>query len=365
MSSVLAGLSSVLDMAASGWDEAPFYPETPPGAQLISSAAVPTPTAPPNLDRDSCWALHDGAAGNRRQVLALAQALGLPAREWSLQASLPARWLAPRKGPGLGSAFGNEFAQTLRDHPPSLAIGCGRLAALATRQARGAGARAIQILDPRIAASHWDLVIAPQHDALQGDNVITLLGSLNPVDPAWLAQARELAPELGDLPQPRTAVLIGGPTHATRFDRSALEVMLAKLELTLAREGGSLVICGSGRTPREWAPLLRARYSGDGHRIWMDASDGDNPYAGALGWADRIVVSPDSVNMVSEAGSTALPVFVAEPGRATGRVRRFLDSLEASGRIRAQLGQLEPFTAEPLRETARVAALVRERLRLS
>ena len=264
----------------------------------------------------------------------------------------------------MGSSFGDEFAHALRDHPPSLAIGCSRLAALATRQARDAGARTIQILDPRIATSHWDLVIAPEHDSLRGDNVIALLGSLNPVGPAWLAQALEQAPELGNLPQPRTAVLIGGPTRATRFDRGALEVMLAKLELMLAREGGSLVICGSGRTPREWAPLLRTRYAGDGHRVWMDASDGANPYAGALGWADRIVVSPDSVNMVSEAGSTALPVFVAEPGRATGRVRRFLASLEANGRIRAQLGELASFASEPLRETVRVAALVRERLRL-
>jgi uncharacterized protein len=339
-------------------------PRRRPAAQLVSSAAVPTPTPPPSLDHDSCWALHDGAAGNRRQALALAQALDLPAKEWSLQAGAPARWFAPRRWPGFGSAFGEEFSQAIGKHPPSLAIGCGRLAALATRQARDAGARAIQILDPRIDTKHWDLVIAPEHDRLQGNNVITLLGSLNPVDDAWLAQAREQAPELASMPQPRTAVLLGGPTRATRFDRSALEVMMAKLELTLAREGGSLVVCGSGRTPREWAALLRARYAGDGHRVWMDASDGTNPYTGALGWADRIVVSPDSVNMVSEACATALPVFIAEPARATGRVRRFLESLESIGRIRAQRGDLETFAAEPLRETARVAAEVRERLRL-
>ena len=325
---------------------------------------MPTPTATTSIDRDSCWAVHDGAAGNRRQVLALALALALPGREWSLRAAAPARWLAPRQVPGSGSAFGKEFTRALRDHPPSLAIGCGRLAALATRQARAAGARVVQILDPRISTTHWDLVIAPEHDGLQGDNVIQLLGSLNPVDATWLAQARDQTPELAGLPQPRTAVLLGGPTRATRFDRGALEVMLAKLELTLAREGGSLVICGSGRTPREWAPLLRSRYAGDGHRVWMDAGDGVNPYAGALGWADRIVASPDSVNMVSEACSTALPVFVAEPGRATGRVRRFLQALEAIDRIRPQLSELDSFAAEPLRETARVAATVRERLSL-
>lgn len=332
--------------------------------QLLSSANVPIHTPSLNRADATCWALHDGAAGNRRQVLALADTLALPSTEWALTASAPARWFAPRHAPGSGRAFGTQFQRALRDAPPAIAMGCGRLAALATRQARAVGAFAIQILDPRIDTGHWDLVIAPEHDGLEGDNVIELRGSLNPIDPTWLAHAREGAAALAALPGPRTAVLIGGPTRATRFDRGALEVMLAKLELELAREGGSLIVCGSGRTPREWAPLLRSRYSGDAHRVWMDASDGANLYAGALGWADRIVVSPDSVNMVSEACSTSLPVFVAEPARATGRVRRFLQGLEAVGRIRAQSGSLQAFECEPLQETARIAAQVRERLSL-
>ena len=325
---------------------------------------MPIHTPSLNLADATCWALHDGAAGNRRQVLALAGALALPSTEIVLAASAPARWFAPRQAPGSDRAFGAAFHRALQVAPPAIAMGCGRLAALATRQARSVGARALQILDPRIDTHHWDIVIAPEHDGLDGDNVLRLRGSLNPVDPSWLAQARDADATLAALPGPRTAVLIGGPTRATRFDRSALEVMLAKLELDLACEGGSLIVCGSGRTPREWAPLLRSRYSGEAHRVWMDASDGANPYAGALGWADRIVVSPDSVNMVSEACSTSLPVFVAEPARATGRVRRFLQGLEAVGRIRAQSGSLQAFECEPLQETARIAAQVRERLSL-
>jgi mitochondrial fission protein ELM1 len=95
---------------------------------------------------------------------------------------------------------------------------------------------------------------------------------------------------------------------------------------------------------------------------WLDADDGPNPYAGLLAWADRIVCSPDSVNMVSEACATRVPVFVFEPQRASGRVRMFLDSLLQRGRIRAMDATLDPFEVEPLRETARVAEAVRARL---
>ena len=311
-----------------------------------------------------CWVLHDGAPGNRRQALALAEGLGLAAQEWRLDARGWAKWLAPRRFPGSGSSFGRDYLAALRGPAPALAIGCGRIAALATRQARESGVRTIQILDPRISTRHWDLVIAPEHDGLVGDNVIAMLGSLNPVTPEWLQRARQDFPEVGTLASPRTAVLLGGPTRATRFDRSALEVLLGKLEFWLARDGGSLLCCASRRTPPEWADLLRDRYRGQEHLVWMDPSDGRNPFPAVLAWADRIVVSPDSVNMISEACATAVPVYVAEPDRASGRTRGFIESLQARDRVRAQTRDSTSFAVTPVNETQRVVALVRERLRL-
>lgn len=318
----------------------------------------------PSQLRAPCWVIHDGAAGNRRQALALAAALNLPHREWLLEARGLARWLAPRRFPGSDSAFGGEFVEALRNSAPTLAIGCGRIAALATRQAHWAGVPSVHILDPRISLRHWDLVIAPEHDGLSGKNVIAMLGSLNPVDVDWLRRARQDFPQLGQMPEPRTAVLLGGPTRATRFDRSAFEVLCSKLEFWLARDGGSVMLCGSQRTPPEWASLVRDRYRDDGQLVWMDESDGRNPFAAVLAWADRIVVSPDSVNMISEACATSVPVYVAEPDRATGRARQFIQSLQSSDRVRAQTREALPFPVSPLDETRRVAALVRERLRL-
>ena len=312
----------------------------------------------------TCWVIHDGAAGNRRQAMTLAEVLGLPIREWALKAGGLARLLAPRKFPGSAAAFGSEFASALRNQPPALAIGCGRMAALATRQAGESGVRSVQILDPRISTSHWDLVIAPEHDGVSGPNVLTMVGSLNPVDAAWLESERQQLPQLGALARPRTVVLLGGPTRATRFDRSALEALLAKLDSWLDRDGGSALVCGSRRTPAEWADPIRDRYRGQDHLVWMDQGDGGNPYSGALAWADRIIVSPDSVNMISEACATAVPVFVAEPGRATGRIRKFIQSLLDRGRVRAQTDEFESFDAAPLDETRRIAELVRERLSL-
>ena len=156
------------------------------------------------------WILTDGHAGNVRQARALAYALRLRAHATTLEPRAPWRWAAPRCLPGSAAAFGD--ALEVADAQPLLAIGCGRQAALATRLLRSRGARSVQILDPRIHPRHWDLVIVPAHDPLRGANVLTLLGSLNPVDDAWLAAARAAFAELGHLPGPRTALLVGGPT---------------------------------------------------------------------------------------------------------------------------------------------------------
>lgn len=316
------------------------------------------------MNSTQLWTLTDGNAGNRRQAEALANALDLgPVTDWQLQPHRPWSITAPRYLPGARHAFGADFAHALQQ-PPALAIGCGRQAALATRLLRERGSKVVQILDPRLEARHWDLVVAPEHDRLQGDNVLTLLGSLNPVDDAWLAIARHAFAQFADLPQPRTALVLGGSSAHARFDRSEFEALATVLDAALAHEGGSLLATTSRRTSLEVVEALRRRYQATPGMIWSSEIDGANPYAGVLAWADRIVCSADSVNMVSEACATRVPVFVFDPNHVSGRPRRFLDALLAQGRIRPMDMQLASFAAEPLRETARVAALVKQRLSL-
>jgi uncharacterized protein len=305
----------------------------------------------------------DGRAGNARQAEALAGALAGSSgfSTIMLQPRSPWRWAAPRRLPGAGRGYGDAFAALL-DAAPALAVGCGRQAALATRLLRVRGANTVQILDPRLDPAHWDLVVVPEHDPLRGPNVIPMLGSLHPVDDAWLARARIEFAAFAGLPAPRTAVLLGGTSAHARFDRMGFEVLASKLEAALAREGGSVLITASRRTSKELRDVLKHRYDDIAGVVWRDASDGPNPYSGLLAWADRIVCSPDSVNMISEACATRVPVFVFDPGRVRGRPRAFLDALLALGRIRSMDTMLAPFDAEPLRETARIAALVAERL---
>lgn len=306
-------------------------------------------------------ALSDGRAGNARQANALATALGEAYASLVLEPTPPWCWAAPRRWPGAERACGHDFAALLAT-PPGVAIGCGRQAALATRLLRERGAKTVQILDPRLDPTHWDIVVVPDHDRVRGSNVVPVLGSLHPVTDGWLARARVEFAAFSGLPRPINAVLLGGTSRHARFDRMSFEVLASKLEATLAREGGSVLLTTSRRTPKELREALKYRYADTPGMVWRSEEDGANPYAGLLAWADRIVVSPDSVNMITEACATRVPVFVFDPERVRGRPRAFIDTLLARGRIRAMDTRLAPYDVEPLRESLRVAAIVRERL---
>lgn len=319
------------------------------------------PAPPPDVE--TAWTLTDGHAGNVRQAQALVATLGMPSLDVVLRPRAPWRWLAPRRLPGDARAFGPEFAARFA-RPPTLAIGCGRQAALATRLLRARGARVVQILDPRLAPSHWDLVIAPEHDGLRGGNVVTLLGSLHPVDDDWLAAARTRFASLAQHSAPRTALLLGGASAHGGLDAAGFDRLGAALEAQARAEGGSVLATASRRTPDAVRVGMRARFATPRDVVWADDRDGPNPYPGLLAWADRIVCSADSVNMLSEACATHAPVFVAGLEQVRGRPRRFVEQLLERGRVRRFEDGMQSFAVTPLRETARVATEVRARLGL-
>lgn len=314
---------------------------------------------------DLCWVVTDGAAGNRRQALALAEALTPSIREITIDLRPPWSWAAPRLLPGARLAPGRANDSLLPPWP-SLVIGCGRTAAWATRQIRrwsGGRTLAVQLLDPRIDPRHWDLVVAPRHDGLTGDNVLNPVGSLHPIDDAWLADGREAFAGLADLPGPRLGVLIGGHRRGAPFDIRAATGFLDAVRGRHAMDGGSVMVASSRRTPQALLPLIRDAFAGVPGIVWTGSADGVNPYPGILALADRLVVTPDSVNMLSEACATGVPVHTVVTAPLDPKLARFHGELRSAGLLH-DIDAQTPARQPPLRETAAIAAEVRRHLGL-
>ena len=319
-------------------------------------------TTPPELS--SAWVVTDGAAGNERQALVLARTLQLDPRVLRVDLRAPWSWFAPRLLAGTRMAAPAEVRQLFTPPWPALVIGCGRQAALLTRLLRRMSAGktfTIQILDPRIDPAEFDLVIAPRHDELTGANVIQTLGALNAVDEQWLAAGLAQFPTLMQLPKPRTTLLLGGPRRGLGLDAAWFDDFLARVAALSTRDGGSLLIASSRRTPEIWRVRSREHLRADCVHFWNSPADGANPYQGYLAAADRLVVTPDSVNMLSEACATGRPVFTLLPQTARGRIPLLHAELHAQGWLHTLDANVDFSTLQqpqPLQELAVVASKI-------
>jgi hypothetical protein len=161
------------------------------------------------------------------------------------------------------------------------------------------------------------------------------------------------------LAAPRVAVLVGGSSrsHGHLGEHQALELVQG---LRAVARDSSLMITTSRRTDENVAALLKAELTGTNIYFW----DGDspNPYFGLLAWADAIVATSDSVNMICEAAGTGKPVHIFRLSARSARARKFQDSIVQRGIARPFVGKIEQWDYAPLDETGRAAKQIQSLL---
>ena len=165
-----------------------------------------------------------------------------------------------------------------------------------------------------------------------------------------------------DYKRPLVAVLLGGNNGRYRLDRDVGAKLAADLVRMAKRDGVGIVVTPSRRTDPAVTTLIRDALRPVGGWVWDFV--GENPYFGMLALADMIIVTQDSVSMISEASATTTPVmFVPLPGRSR-RQGLFLKTMINEGRIRLFEGDFSPWPVSPLNDTPAAAAEMRQRLGL-
>lgn len=285
--------------------------------------------------RGLCWALTTGEAGHQSQAIGIAEAIGYAtpvnkvvgiAKPWSwAPVGLLPTPVSAVEGDGIAPPW------------PELIVSCGRraaLAALAIRRAAGGRPKLVCVMDPRAGRDRFDLLVVPEHDPVRGPNVVVTQGAPHRVTRARLAAAAaEFAGLADDFPRPLLAVLVGGPNGVYRLDPA----WAADFGRRLKGLGCGLLVTASRRTGEAAAASLRGALAGSAHRFWSPWTEGagPNPYFGYLALADQILVTSDSVSMISEACATGHPVLVERlpvRGDAT-KFENFHQRLMAKGLI--------------------------------
>lgn len=297
-------------------------------------------------------------AGLRAQALGLAEAAGLQAE---FKPVLPTPFWAkipPAYWPNVPLALGPE---ALAAPIPSVVMGAGGAGARVAAALRSADVKAVAIQHPRMRLSRFDLVFAAAHDGISGPNVVITRNALHLASAVRLASAREIwQPRFADFRRPLVAVLLGGSNGRYHFEAPQAFELAIKLRAMMLRDDTGLVITPSRRTSPEVVGILRDVLGGHGAWIWGGA--GDNPYFGMLACADAIIVTADSVSMISEAVATSVPVMVARLPGGSSRIGAFTDSMVKSGRVRDFTGRLELWDTAVLDDTPMAGAELRRRL---
>ena len=306
------------------------------------------------------WILSEGYAGLQAQALGLAEAAGLQPDIRVLAPRAPWKWLAASLWPAPLAAVPDAIRAPL----PELVIGCGGVAAAVGAALRRGGRPVVQVQHPRMDPRRFDVVVVNRHDELTGPNIVVTRTALHRATPARLAEAaRQWASHLQHLKRPLVAVLIGGTNGRFRLDAAVAGDLATQLAAMMQRDGVGVAVTPSRRTDPAAIRVLSEALTPLGAYVW-DGS-GDNPYFGMLALADAIVVTIDSVSMISEAAATSAPVLLAKlPGRSR-RNSLFIECMLAEGRVREFAGRLEQWPVTPLDDTPEAAAEMCRRLGLS
>jgi hypothetical protein len=143
--------------------------------------------------------------------------------------------------------------------------------------------------------------------------------TLHGITPEVLASARERwRSRYEALPAPRIAVIAGGDSGPFTLGPRAAGRLAADASRLAREQGGSLLVSTSSRTsPAAVSALAEALDAPHDFYRWQ-GGDPDNPYRGLLAWADRLIVSGDSIAMLSEACATGKPVQIFDTGGMRG-----------------------------------------------
>lgn len=301
----------------------------------------------------SCWIITEGMAGTENQCIGVAEALGLMPVIKRIALRQPWALLSPFIGMEQSWSFKGD---KLTAPWPDLVISSGRKSVAAARYIKkksGGKTFIVQLQDPRVSPTEFDLVAVPAHDKLRGKNVLVTQGTPNRITAQRLTEGRDDFSEvLRNVPNPRVAVLIGGNSKAYTLTPDNMKSLAAQLK-ELDRLGFGLMVTASRRTGDYNLSLLRDTLKDTKAFLWD--GHGNNPYFGLLGWADFILVTADSASMISEAATTGKPVYVIPLDGGSAKFDRLHAGLLEQSIIRPFTGQLQPYIYEPLQDAALIA----------
>ena len=306
--------------------------------------------------------LTEGYHGMISQVEGLAKALNADFQHKIVRLNWLWNYIPPKLSPVSRLILKDEQYIT-ENEKFDLVISCGRKSVIPSIFIKKKNKKifTIHIQNPKVRFNNFDLIVAPEHDELKGENIITSKGAIHYITRLEIEKARSYL--LDKIQNEKiVSLILGGPNKYYNFSNEELTNIFREIKSSFISQGYKAIIIPSMRTPKRIIDLAINEFLTDGFVV---NSVDKQAYLSSLAIANSIVVTCDSTSMISEAATSGKPIFVAhmQPKRNNYRFKRFYKLFGELGVIKNLGEKVENWTYDSFNEAERIAAIINSRLK--
>ena len=303
--------------------------------------------------------LTEGLHGMISQVEGLAKALDLDYFHEKVELNSPWNLVPPSLTPKKKFVFKNQINKEY-----DVIISCGRksvIPSIVLKKNSNKKIINIHIQNPKVSLENFDIIVAPDHDSLDGPNVLISKGAIHYLTLDEIEKAKDYLVSKIEKQKEVVTLILGGPTKYYNYDNENMIQIFSKINKQIIEKNMQLIIIPSNRTPEKIIQFAKEYFNKN--RLIIDNVD-KQAYLSSLALAKYIIVTCDSSSMISEAALTGKPVYVAmiPAMRSDKRFQKFRNLLESMNIIRKLEDSLDTWSYEKLDETNRIAKQIKEKL---
>ena len=308
--------------------------------------------------------LTEGMHGMISQVEGMAKALNTEYSHKIVRLSFPWNLIPPKFTPVSQIVLKDKIYIT-ENEIPDIIISCGRKSVIPSilLKRKNSNIFTIHIQNPKVNSKNFDVVIAPMHDNYHGLNVKTSEGAIHYITYEEIQAAKNyLNSKIKS--NKIVSIILGGPSKYYSFSKEQLMEMFQSIKSTFVGHGYETIIVPSLRTPKTIIELAKKEMSKFGHVV--DTVD-KQAYLSAYALAEYVVVTCDSISMISEAAASGKPIYVAhmKPKKDIYRFKRFFQLFEDMGIIKNHISPLpdKPWTYKKHNEAVKIAEELKNKIK--
>ena len=303
--------------------------------------------------------LTEGMHGMISQVEGLAKAMDLDFIHEKIELNNFWKLIPPKITPIRSFVFKNNI-----DEKFNIIISCGRKSVIPSIYLKKKFKKKIlniHIQDPKVSLDNFDFVIIPEHDGVNGKNVITTKGAIHYLRSEELNGNKDYLKS--QIKRENLVTLIaGGPNKYYDYNEQSIKEIFSKIDKNFISKGFQLIFVPSMRTPQKIIDLAKNYFGND--QIIITKVD-KKAYLSSLKISNYIVVTCDSTSMISEAAITGKPIYVAQlPSiKKNERFIKFFELFKSLNIIKDLEDSVENWNYEKLNETDRISNYIKDKIK--